>query len=76
MIVFTEEERCLIDMYKDRSRMRTLEKMCGSLPYIESGEMLSLMRSAMEKLIKLDDREYSLLVKNESCLSKLLREEQ
>ena len=69
MITFTEEERCIIDMYKDKSRLHTVAKMYEALPFIETDEILALVRSAIDKLIKIDDRRYRLMMRSWSYLA-------
>ena len=69
MITFTEEERCIIDMYKDKSRLHTVAKMYEALPFIETDEILALVRSAIDKLIRIDDKRYSLMMRSRSYLA-------
>ena len=74
MITFTEEERCIIDIYKDKSRLHTVAKMYEALPYIETDEILALVSSAIDKLIRIDDRRYRLMMKNQSYLALAAKE--
>ena len=74
MITFTEEERCIIDIYKDKSRLHTVAKMYEALPYIETDEILALVRSAIDKLIRIDDRRYRLMMRNQSYLALAAKE--
>ena len=74
MITFTEEERCIIDIYKDKSRLHTVAKMYEALPYIETDEILALVRSVIDKLIRIDDRRYRLMMRNQSYLALAAKE--
>lgn len=75
MIRFTEEEKCIIDIYRDRSRLHTIARMYEALPYIESDEICTMVRSVIDKLTMADDRRYRSVLKEQSFLAQLVRED-
>ena len=71
MIYFTEEEKCIVDIYKDKSRLHTVSKMYEALPYIETEDMKVLVKSTLDKLLKIDDRRYRTLLRGHAYLKGL-----
>lgn len=61
MIQFTEEERMVIDIYNDGSRLFTVAKMQAALPHVEDKAMESLMKSIINKLLKISDKDFKKL---------------
>lgn len=75
MIRFTEEEKCIVDIYRDQSRLHTLEKMYRSLPDIDSDDIRKMVESVISKLLRTGDREYRAVLREQSFLAQLVREE-
>ncbi len=65
MINFNHDEKCILDIYRDRSRMRTMANISKALPHIEDPAMKELVKGVLEKLAKTDDRQYRALLRGE-----------
>ena len=68
MISFTKDERCLVDIYKDKSRLHTIAKMYEALPHIENEDMKSLVKGTIDKLLKIRDKQYGSLLRTANYL--------
>ena len=65
MIYFNHDEKCILDIYKDKSRMHTMANMYKTLPHIENPEIRDLVQGVLDKLAKADDRQYRALLRGE-----------
>lgn len=65
MIYFNHDEKCILDIYKGRSRMHTMANICKALPHVEDFAMKELVKGVLEKLAKADDRQYRALLRGE-----------
>ena len=57
---FTVEEINLIAIYKDKTKIATLQKIAAALPFMDE-EMKEISSSASRKLVVLTDEEYSVI---------------
>ena len=64
MTWFTEEEKKILAIYNEGNRLRTLERICHSIPYVETQEMRDLVRSSGEKLAKISERTYQRILES------------
>ena len=65
MIYFNHDEKCILDIYKDKSRMHTMANISKALPHIENAEVRDLVQGVLDKLAKADDRQYRSLLRGE-----------
>ena len=65
MIYFNHDEKCILDIYKDKSRMHTMANISKALPHIENAEVRDLVQGVLDKLAKVDDRQYRSLLRGE-----------
>ncbi|MBR2807180.1 MAG: hypothetical protein IKE18_10460 [Oscillospiraceae bacterium] len=61
MTGITEEELCVVDIYRRRSRTVTAVLIQTGTVNVDDPEMRQLMRSAAAKLLKMTDAEYEKL---------------
>ena len=74
MRTFTEEEKCILDMYRDQTRLGTVAKMYEALPYIEQDGIRTLVEGTIDKLVRMSDRRYRAALRSRSYLVLLSRE--
>ncbi len=74
MRTFTEEEKCILDMYRDKTRLGAVAKMYEALPYIEQDGIRTLVEGTIDKLVRMSDRRYRAALRSRSYLVLLSRE--
>ena len=84
MRTFTEEEKCILDMYRDKTRLGAVAKMYEALPYIEQDGIYNvgpeqdgirtLVEGTIDKLVRMSDRRYRAALRSRSYLVLLSRE--
>ena len=74
MRTFTEEEKCILDMYRDKTRLGAVAKMYEALPYIEQDGIRTLVEGTIDKLVRMSDRRYRTALRSRSYLVLLSRE--
>ncbi len=74
MRTFTEEEKCILDMYRDKTRLGAVAKMYEALPYIEQDGIRTLVEGTIDKLVRMSDRRYRAALRSRNYLVLLSRE--
>ena len=57
-MMFTTEEENLVGMYREKSRMDTIDALCYVLEYISDDTMIRLVYETIGKLQKMSDGEF------------------
>ncbi len=65
MIYFNHDEKCILDIYKGKSRMHTMANISRALPHIEDSDMKELVKGVLDKLAKANDRQYRAILRGE-----------
>ena len=55
MMYLTEEEKCILRMYRNSDRIRTVTDMIDALEETEEGPEEQLLRSTMDKITQMDE---------------------
>ena len=58
------DERCILDIFLDGPRMRTVGRMNEVLPHVDDGEMRELLKGTMCKLLKISDVQFKDLIQS------------
>ena len=55
MMYLTEEEKCILRMYRSSDRIRTVADIIDALEETEEGPEEQLLRSTMDKITQMDE---------------------
>ena len=58
MTHFTEEEKLIVGMFRSKGKLITVSKIRAAMPDVDNDELLDLMKSTVNKLLRISEKEY------------------